>query len=97
MKTYSWKLHAFSLATTGAVVYILCALFDALFPPYGFIAWLAPASPWPLAGGLLGALTGLAMFTAAGFVLGAIYGGAWGFWSRRLVGERRGVTKKGSA
>lgn len=96
MKTNFWKSIAFPLATTGAVVYILCALFDALFPPYGFIAWLAPASPWPLAG-LLGALTGLAMFTAAGFMLGAIYGGAWGFWSGRLVGERRGVTKTGSA
>ena len=96
MKTHSWKPHAFSLATTGAVVYILCALFDALFPPYGFIAWLAPASPWPLAGGLLGVLTGLAMFTAAGFVFGAIYGGAWEFWSGRLADGRRGVTKKGS-
>ena len=89
MKTYSWKPHAFSLATTGAVVYILCALFDAFFPPYGLIAWLAPASPWPLAGSLLGVLTGLAMFTAGGFVLGAVYGSAWGFWDDRLGGGRQ--------
>lgn len=96
MKTHSWKLPAFALATTGAVLYISCALFDALFPPYGLIAWLAPASPWPLSGGLLGVLTGLAMFTAGGFVLGAVYGGAWGFWNDRLGGGRRGVTKKAS-
>jgi hypothetical protein len=24
------------------------------------------------------------LFTAAGFVLGALYGIAWGFWSKRL-------------
>ena len=55
---------------------------DALFPPYGLIAWLAPASPWPLGGSLV--LTGLAMFTLGGFVLGTVYGGAWGFWNDRL-------------
>jgi len=39
-----WKLHAFSLATTLSVTYILCT----------------------------------------GFVFGALYGNAWGFWSKRL-------------
>ena len=29
-------------------------------------------------------LTGFALFTVAGFVLGALYGIAWGFWSKRL-------------
>ena len=96
MQTHSWKPYAFALATTGAVVYILCALFDALFPPYGLIAWLAPASPWPLSGGLLGVLAGFAMFTAGGFIFGAVYGGAWGYWSARLGGERRGAAKKAS-
>ena len=33
MKTHSWKLSAFALATTGAVIYVFCALFDALFAP----------------------------------------------------------------
>jgi len=80
MKTHSWKLSAFALATTGAVIYVGCALFDALFPPYGLIAWLAPAS--------------LAMFTVGGFVLGAVYGGAWGFWDDRLGGGRQRVAKK---
>jgi hypothetical protein len=31
-----WKLHAFSLATTLAVVYNLCAIFDTLFHLMGF-------------------------------------------------------------
>lgn len=91
MKAHHWKPYAFSLATTGAVIYVLCALFDALFPPYGLIAWLAPSSPWPLSGGPLGVLTGLTMFTAGGFAIGAIYGGAWGFWNARLGGTRRGA------
>ena len=79
-----WKLPAFSLATTLGVAYILCAIFDTLFPPYGFLAKLASASPWPIYGSPIGFLTGFVMFTAAGFVLGALYGIAWGFWSKRL-------------
>lgn len=38
-----WKVHAFSLATTLGVVYILCAIFDVLFPPFGLLTALAPA------------------------------------------------------
>ena len=79
-----WKIPAFSLATTLAVVYIFCAIFDLLFPPFGLIAALAPASPWPISGSPLAFLTGFALFTGAGFVLGALYGIASGFWSRKL-------------
>lgn len=79
-----WKTHAFSLATTLGVAYILCAIFDALFPPFGLLAGLAPASPWPLSGSPLAYLTGFVLFTTAGFALGALYGIAWGFWSKRL-------------
>ncbi|MEW5707463.1 hypothetical protein [Pelomicrobium sp. G1] len=80
----SWKVYALAFATTGAAAYILCAFFDALFPPFGLLAWLAPASPWPITGGPLGYAFGLALSAAAGFVLGAIYAGAWRFWRRRL-------------
>jgi len=79
-----WKVHAFSLATTLGVAYILCAIFDALFPPFGLLAALTPASPWPISGSLLGFLAGFVLFTVAGFVLGALYGLAWGFWKQRL-------------
>ena len=79
-----WKVHGFSLATTLGVAYVLCAIFDALFPPFGLLAGLASASPWPLSGSPRAFLTGLALFTIAGFVLGALYGVAWGFWSKRL-------------
>ena len=79
-----WKLHAFSLATTLGVAYILCAIFDVLFPPFGLLVLLAPVSPWPISGSPIGFLTGFVMFTAAGFVLGALYGIAWGFWSKKL-------------
>ena len=79
-----WKLHAFSLATTLGVAYILCAIFDTLFPPYGLLTGLASTSPWPIYGSPIGFLTGFVTFTAAGFVLGALYGIAWGFWSKRL-------------
>jgi hypothetical protein len=82
--TNSWKVRAFSLATTLGVAYILCAIFDALFPPFGLLVVLAPASPWPISGSPLAFLTGFALFIAAGFVLGALYGIAWGFWSKRL-------------
>ncbi len=78
-----WKVHAFSLATTLGVAYISCAIFDVLFPPFGLLAALAPASPWPISGSPLAFLTGFALFTVAGFVLGALYGIAWGFWSKR--------------
>ena len=82
--TNFWKMHAFSLASTLAVAYILCAIFDALFPPFGLIPWLSQASPLPLFGSLLAFLTGFVLFTAAGFVFGALYGFAWGFWSKKL-------------
>lgn len=84
MTDTGWKVHAFAVATTGAIAYILCALFDALFPPYGLLAWLTPASPWPIYGSPAGFLTGFVTFTAAGFALGAIHGAAKGFWSKRL-------------
>ncbi|MGD9878502.1 MAG: hypothetical protein AB7U95_00045 [Reyranella sp.] len=80
----SWKVSGYSLATTFAVAYVLCSIFDAVFPPYGLLAALAPASPWPLTNGLRGFLTGLIVFTVAGFVLGAIHGAASGFWNKRV-------------
>ena len=49
-----WKVHAFALATTTGVAYVLCAIFDLLFPPFGFLAALAPASPWPITGSPIG-------------------------------------------
>ena len=79
-----WKVHAFSLATTLGVAYVLCAIFDFLFPPFGFLAALAPASPWLISGSPLAFLTGFVTFTVAGFVLGALYGIAWEFWNKRL-------------
>lgn len=82
--TSSWKLPAFSLATTLAVAYVLCAVFDAIFPPFGFLAAFAHASPWPISGSLAGTAVGLALFTAIGFTLGALYGAAAEFWSKRL-------------
>ena len=79
-----WKVHAFSLATTLGVAYILCAIFDVLFPTFGLLAALAPASPWPISGSPLAFLTGFLLFTVAGFLLGALHGIAWQFWSKRL-------------
>ena len=79
-----WKVHAFALATTLGVAYVLCAIFDALFPPFGMLAALASASPWPISGSPLAYLTGFVLFTVAGIVLGALYGIAWGFWSKKL-------------
>ena len=79
-----WKIHAFSLATTMGVAYVSCAIFDALFPPFGLLAVFAPASPYPISGSPAGFLTGFVLFTVAGFVLGALHGIAWGFWSKRL-------------
>ena len=83
-KADSWKVPALSLATTLGVVYISCAVFDLVFPPFGLLAALAPASPLPLSGSPLAFLTGFALFTVAGFVLGALHGIAWQFWSKRL-------------
>ena len=79
-----WKVHAFSLATTVGVAYISCAIFDILFPPFGLRAALAPVIPWPITGSPVAFLTGFVMFTVAGFVLGALYGIAVGFWSKKL-------------
>ena len=80
-----WRVNAFSFATTLGVAYIGCAIFDVLFPPFGLLAALAPASPWPLFGSPLGFVTGFVSFTVAGFVLGAFYGIAWEFWNKRLT------------
>ncbi|MES2255569.1 MAG: hypothetical protein V4559_11065 [Pseudomonadota bacterium] len=79
-----WKVTALSLGTTFAVGYILCAAFDALFPPFGLIAALAPASPWPISGSPIGFVTGFAVFTVAGVLIGALYGIASEFWRKRL-------------
>lgn len=82
--TNVWKIPAFSLATTLAVVFMSCTIFDVLFRPFGLIAALAPASPWRISGSFFAFLTGLALFTGAGFVLGALFGTASEFWSKRL-------------
>ena len=82
--TSLWKVHAFSLATTFGVAYILCAIFDLMFPPFGLIAALAQHSPWPIFGSLVGFLTGFVMFIISGFFLGALYGIASEFWNRIL-------------
>ena len=83
--TSSWKVYAFSLATSLGVAYIGCAIFDVLFPPYGLLVAFASHSPWPLYGTTVGFLTGFVSFSVAGFVLGALYGIAWEFWSKRLA------------
>ena len=83
-KPDSWKVHALSLTVTLSVAYALCAIFDALFPPFGLLAALAPVSPLPISGSPLAYLTGFALFTVAGFVFGALHGIAWEFWSKRL-------------
>ena len=80
----SWKVHALSLTVTLSVAYTLCAIFDVLFPRFGLLAALAPASPLPISGGPLAYLTGFALFTVAGFVFGALYGITREFWSKRL-------------
>lgn len=82
--TGPWKVNALSLATTLGVAYVLCAIFDVLFPPFGLLVALAPVSPWPIFGSPLAFLTGFASFTIAGFLLGALHGVAWKFWSERL-------------
>ena len=83
-KPDSWKIHALSLTVTLSAAYTLCAIFDVLFPRFGLLAALAPASPLPISGSPLAYLTGFALFTVAGFVFGALHGIAWEFWSKRL-------------
>ena len=78
-----WKVHAVSLATTLGVAYILCAIFDVLFPPFGLLAALAPASPWPISGSPLAFLTGFVSFTVAG--------------ARRTLWNRVGVLEQKAA
>ena len=80
----SWKVHALSLTVTLSLAYTLCAIFDVLFPRFGLLAALAPASPLPISGSPLAYLTGFALFTVAGLVFGAVHGIAWDFWSKRL-------------
>ena len=83
-KPDSWVVHALSLTVTMSGTYALCAIFDVMFPPFGLLAELAPASPLPISGSPLAYLTGFALFTVAGFVFGALHGIAWEFWSKRL-------------
>jgi len=78
------KLHALALATTTAVAFVLCAVYDFLFPPYGLLTALKPISPLPLSGSILGFLTGLVFFAVAGLLLGGLYGIASEFWAKRL-------------
>ena len=79
-----WKVPALSLATTFAFAYVLCAIFDAVFPPFGLLAALAPVSPWPIEGSPVGFAAGFVTAAGAGLVLGALYGAASGFWRRRI-------------
>lgn len=81
---HNWKVTSLSLGTTFAVAYVLCAIFDAVFPPFGLLTALAPASPWPVGGSLLGFAAGLATSAVAGLALGALYGAACGFWGKRV-------------
>jgi hypothetical protein len=81
----SWKVYASSLATTLGVAYIGCVIFDVLLPPYGMLVALAPHTPMPIFGSPLGYLTGFTMFIVMGFVLGALYGIASEFWSKKLA------------
>lgn len=82
--TNDWKIRAFALATTSGVTYILCVIFDALFPPFGLVAAMSEISPFSLSGSPAGYLSGFALFVAVGFALGAVYGGATNFWTKRL-------------
>jgi hypothetical protein len=81
----SWKVSAFSLATTLSFFYVFCAIFDLMFPPFGLLAKLAPASPWPISGSPHALLTGLMLFAAVGFVLGALHGISREFWRKKLL------------
>ena len=83
-KTDSWKVNALSMTVTMGVAYTLCAIFDVLFPRFGLLAALLPASPLPISGSPLAYLTGFALFTVVGFGFGALHGIAWKFWSKRI-------------
>lgn len=74
--------HGMSLASTAAVAYVLCAIFDAVFAPAGLLGLFSQVSPWPLVGTPAGYAAGFTTFAIGGYVLGAIYGAAWQFWSR---------------
>ena len=72
------------MATTLGVTYVACAIYDLLFPPFGMLRALAPFTPLPISGSPVAFLTGFVLFTVIGFVLGALYGIAWGFWSKTI-------------
>ena len=78
------KVHALSLATTMAIAFVFCAIYDLLFPPYGLLTAMKSISPLPLSGSAIGFLTGLLFFTVAGLVLGGLYGIASEFWNKRV-------------
>ena len=86
--TGTWKVNLFSLATTAGVFYILCAIFDAPFPPFGLIAAVSTHSPWPL---LEPAQLPerICDVRRRGLAPGALYGIAWDFWNKRLREQRR--------
>lgn len=86
MKNADWKINAFALATTLGVAYVLCAIYDTLFPPYGLLRLLEPVSPWPIMGSAKGLALGFVISVIAGFVLGAIHGIASRYWSKTLKG-----------
>lgn len=82
MKKSSWYTYGAALSTTVAVAFILCSIFDLAFRPYGLLQLIGSASPWPITGSLIGFITGLVMFSFMGFILGAIYAVAFGFWDK---------------
>ena len=84
MNKADWKTSAFALATTLGIAYVLCAIYDALFPPYGLLRLLTPVSPVPIMGSAAGVVFGLAISVVTGFVLGAIHGLASRYWSKTL-------------
>ena len=72
------------MTVTLSMAYTLCAVFDVLFPRFGLLSALAPTSPLPISGTPLAYLTGFTLFTVSGYLVGALYGIAWQFWSKRL-------------
>lgn len=66
------------------IAFVLCAIYDRLFPPYGLLAAMKSISPLPLSGSAIGFLTGLLFFAVAGLVLGGLYGIASEFWNKRV-------------
>lgn len=83
MKNTCWVAYGSALATTTAIAFVLCSIFDLVFKPYGLIRFIESATPWPISGDLLGFITGLFMFGFAGFVLGAIYGISFNYWQQK--------------